>query len=382
MAEEKVNQSRMKTLPDISIFIPVFRESNELGSTLDNLLKQDVEKEIFVTVDEATPQFIEQSKRFEEKVKFIFNKQRMGKANALNETFKLSTGKALLFLDSDIMVAHDPDFLKKIIMDLQRADVLDIKKRVIKGKSFLSRMAYYEYFTFNVSSWIADRFMKKCPAVNGAAFAIKREMFEKIGGFHKVVAEDIDIATRAFLANSSFSYTSEVEVKNVVHSDWKKWFNQRRRWAIGQALWLKTWYLELAKKFAKKPQVFLPGLFFLYPSVTVFLLSALVPSLWMYNSMLVFSVFLSVRFNIIMPVFLVSLGMADLLKTVAISLISFGITAGIFYGFSRKLGFRELKLHELFVYYFVYSTVWMIIIVVGHIQVLLLGKKGGPDWKT
>ena len=49
----------MKTLPDISIFIPVFRESNELGSTLDNLLKQDVEKEIFVTVDEATPQFIE-----------------------------------------------------------------------------------------------------------------------------------------------------------------------------------------------------------------------------------------------------------------------------------------------------------------------------------
>ena len=140
--------------------------------------------------------------------------------------------------------------------------------------------------------------------------------------------------------------------------------------------------MELAKKFAKKPQVFLPGLFFLYPSVTVFLLSALVPSLWMYNSMLVFSVFLSVRFNIMMPVFLVSLGMADVLKTVAISLISFGITAGIFYGFSRKLGFRELKLHELFVYYFVYSTVWMIIIVAGHIQVLLFGKKGGPDWKT
>ena len=372
----------MKKLPDISIFIPVFRESNELGSTLDNLLKQDVEKEIFVTVDEATPQFIEASKRFEDKVKFIFNKERTGKANALNETVKFSTGKALLFLDSDIMVAEDPDFLKKIIMDLQRADVLDIKKRVIKGKSFLSRMAYYEYFTFNVSSWIADHFMKKCPAVNGAAFAIKREMFEKIGGFHKVVAEDIDIATRAFLANSSFSYTSEVEVKNVVHSDWKKWFNQRRRWAIGQALWLKTWYLELAKKFAKKPQVFLPGLFFLYPSVTVFLLSALVPSLWMYNSMLVFSVFLSVRFNIMMPVFLVSLGMADILKTVAISLISFGITAGIFYGFSRKLGFRELKLHELFVYYFVYSSVWMIIIVAGHIQVLLFGKKGGPDWKT
>ncbi|MGD6933636.1 MAG: glycosyltransferase [Candidatus Bathyarchaeia archaeon] len=364
------------------MFIPVYKESNELGSTLENLLKQDVEKEIFVTVDEATPQFREASKRFDGKVTFIFNKERMGKANALNETTKYSTGKALLFLDSDIMISDDPDFLKKIIMDLQRADILDIKKRVIKGKSFLSKMAYYEYFTFNVSSWIADHFMHKCPAVNGAAFAIKRETFEKIGGFHKVVAEDIDIATRAFLANSSFSYTSDVEVKNVVHSDWKKWFNQRRRWAIGQALWLKTWCIELAKKFAKKPQVFLPGLFFLYPSVTVFILSALVPSLWMYNSMLVFSVFLSVRFNIILPVFLVSLGMADILKIVAISLTSFGITAAVFYGFSRKLGFREIKLHELFAYYFFYSTIWMLIIVFGHIQVFLFGKKAGPDWKT
>ncbi|MGD6811002.1 MAG: glycosyltransferase [Candidatus Bathyarchaeia archaeon] len=369
-------------MPDISIFIPVYKESTELGYTLDNLLAQDVEKEIFVTVDEATPRFIEESKRYADKVKFIFNEQRIGKANALNETVKYSTGKALLFLDSDVMVSDDPDFLKKIIMDLQRSDVLDIKKRVIKGKSFLSKMAYYEYFTFNVSSWIADYFMHKCPAVNGAAFAIKREIFEKIGGFNKVVAEDIDIATRAFLANSSFAYTSDVEVKNVVHSDWKKWFSQRQRWAIGQALWLKTWFVELAKKFARKPQVFLPGLFFLYPSVTVFLLSALVPSLWMYNSLLVFSMFLSVRFNIILPIFLVSLAMADVLKIAAISLASFGITAAVFYGFSRKLGFRELKLHEFFAYYFFYSSIWMIIIVIGHVQVLLLGKKAGPDWKT
>ncbi len=349
--------------------------------TVDRLFSQNVDKEIFVTVDEATPEFLEESKQFDGKVKFIFNKERMGKANALNETVKLSSGKALLFLDSDIQVSDDSDFLKKIVMELQHADILDIKKMVIKGKSFLSKMAYYEYFTFNISAWIASHFMHKCPAVNGAAFAIKRETFEKVGGFHKVVAEDIDIATRAFLGNSSFAYSSDVEVENVVHSEWGKWFRQRRRWAIGQALWLKTWYMELAKRFVKKPQVFLPGLFFLYPSVAVFLLSAIVPSLWMYNSMLVFSLFLSVRFNIMLPVFLVSLGMADILKTVAVSLISFGITAGVFYAFSRKLKFK-IKLHELLAYYFFYSTVWMIIIVVGHIQVLALGKKAGPDWKT
>jgi cellulose synthase/poly-beta-1,6-N-acetylglucosamine synthase-like glycosyltransferase len=264
---------------------------------------------------------------------------------------------------------------------MQHTDILDIKKKVTKDKSFLSKMAYYEYFTFNISAWLASRFMHKCPAVNGAGFAITREMFEKVNGFRTVVAEDIDLATRAFLEESRFAYTVDVEVKNEVHSNWHKWLTQRRRWSIGQALWLKDWYKELTKKFIKKPQVFLPSIFFLYPSVAVFVASAVIPSLWMYNSLLVVSLFLSVKFNIALPIFLLSLATADILKMLIISLSGFAITAGVFYGFSRKLGF-PIKLHELFVYYFFYSTIWMIIIIVGHIQVFALGKKAGPGWKT
>jgi biofilm PGA synthesis N-glycosyltransferase PgaC len=368
---------------DISIFIPVYKESDQLEGMLNQLCPQNVSKEIFVTVDQPTDTFSEKIKGLErENVKFIINKKRVGKANALNSTVRLSSGKVLVFLDSDIGIPNDPDYLRKIVMEMQHADVLDIKKKVTKDKSFLSKMAYYEYLTFNISSWLASRFMHKCPAVNGAAFAIKREIFEKVHGFRKVVAEDIDIATRAFLKDSSFAYTHDVEVQNVVHSDWKKWFTQRRRWAIGQALWLEDWYRDLVKRFIKKPQVFLPSLFFLYPSVAVFVLSAIIPSLWMYNSLLVFSLFLSVKFNIALPIFLLSLATADALKILLISMSGFAITAAVFYGFSRKLGFRDVKLHELFVYYFFYSSVWMMIIIVGHIQVLALGKKAGPDWKT
>jgi len=350
---------------------------------LNKLSSQNVKKEVFVTIDEPTQDFSEKIKQLEnENTKFIVNKLRVGKANALNSTVKLSSGKVLLFLDSDVEISDDADFLRKIIMEMQLADVLDIKKKVAKGKSFLSKMAYYEYFTFNISTWLSSRYMHKCPAVNGAAFAIKREMFEKIGGFHKVVAEDIDIATRAFLAGSSFAYTADVEVKNVVYSEWGKWFKQRRRWAIGQALWFGNWYRDLAKKFVKKPQVFLPSLFFLYPSVAIFLLSILMPNLWMYNSILIFSLFLSVKFNILLPVFLVSLATANLLKVLVISLASFGLTAAVFYGFSRKLGFREIKLHELFVYYFFYSNIWLVLIIIGSIQVFVFKKKVAPGWRT
>jgi len=367
---------------DISIFIPVYKESNQLASLLNKLSSQNVTKEIFVPIDEPTQDFSEKIKQLENAdTTFIVNKERIGKANALNNAFKLSSGKVLLFLDSDVEVSDDPDFLRKIIMEMQRVDVLDIKKKVSKGKSFLSKMAYYEYYMFNINTWLSSRYAHKCPAVNGAAFAINRGMFEKVGGFHKVVAEDIDIATRAFLENSSFAYTSDVEVRNVVYSEWGKWFRQRRRWSIGQALWLKRWYLDLAKKFVK-PQVFLPGLFFLYPSIAIFLVSLLVPNFLMYNSLLVFSLFLSVKFNILLPVFLVSLATANILKMLIISLSSFGLTAAVFYGFSRKLGFKEIKLYELFVYYFFYSNVWLAIIIVGHIQVFAFRKKVAPDWKT
>jgi len=97
--------------------------------------------------------------------------------------------------------------------------------------------------------------------------------------------------------------------------------------------------------------------------------------------MLVFSIFLTVKFSIALPVFLLSLATADVLKILLISLSGFAITASVFYGFSRKLGFGEVKLHELFVYYFFYSSVWMLIIIAGHLQVLF-GKRAGPDWKT
>jgi poly-beta-1,6-N-acetyl-D-glucosamine synthase len=366
---------------DISIFIPVFKESNQLAGMLNQLASQNVTKEIYVTVDQPTEEFSQKLSNLNIKdVNIIVNQERIGKANALNSSVKLSSGKVLFFLDADVGIPKDHDYLRKIIMDMQHSDVLDIKKKVLKGKAFLSKMAYYEYLTFNISAWIASNYMHKCPAVNGAAFAIKRETFEKVGGFRKVVAEDIDIATRAFLEDSSFAYTHDVEVQNVVHSGWKKWFTQRRRWAIGQALWLKDWYKQLTKRFIKKPQVFLPSLFFLYPSVTVFFLSALIPSLWLYNSLLIFSLFLTVKFNIALPIFLLSLATADILKILLISLSGFAITTAVFYGFSRKLGFRELRIHELFVYYFFYSSIWMIIIIIGHIQVLI-GKKTGPDWK-
>jgi cellulose synthase/poly-beta-1,6-N-acetylglucosamine synthase-like glycosyltransferase len=68
---------------DVSIFIPVYKESNQLAGALDVLASQNVSKEIFITVDQPTEEFLKEIKpRETENVKFIVNKERTGKANA------------------------------------------------------------------------------------------------------------------------------------------------------------------------------------------------------------------------------------------------------------------------------------------------------------
>ncbi len=367
------------TVTDISVFIPVFRESECLTKLIDRLIEQNIHKEIIVAIDEPERGFFKQMSRFEN-VKFIVNKKRIGKVDALNNAVKESSGKVLVFLDSDIEIGDDSCFLKKILERMKEADILDIKKKVVRT-SFLSKMAYYEYFTFNISSWIASRYLQKCPATNGAAFAIRREIFDEVGGFKKVVAEDIDIATRAFLKGHSFAYATDVEVKNIVHSSWKSWFKQRERWAVGQALWLKDYYKSLFRKCIAKPQIFFPALFFLYPPLISFSLNLLLPSAWLYDLLTVFSWFASIKLTTVLPIFLISIPTADIVKSMLITFSSFAVTAVLFYRFSRKLGF-EFKLHEVFIYYFFYSVLWIAVIFIGYFQVLVLRKTTAPNWKT
>ena len=344
------------------------------------MVLQSADKEIIVTIDSPSKGLPETIKQFAG-VKFIVNNERVGKAKALNESVKQSSGKVLLFLDADIELLNDRYFLQKIVEKMRYTDVLDIKKKVANKDSFLSKMAYYEYLTFNVSSWLASEHLQKWLNFNGAAFAMKRTTFESMRGFRKVVAEDLDMATRAFLSDQSFAYTKDVEVSNVVHSNWSNWYRQRRRWAIGQALWLKDFYKDLFKKCTRNPQIFLPATVFLCPPLVSFFIAVILPSVWMQDALMMASWVLSTKLNTVLPIFFFSLTTADLLKSLLISMSSFGVTAALYYRFSRKLGF-EMKIHELFVYYFFYSVLWGAIIILGNFEVFVLRRKSAPDWKT
>ena len=371
---------------EISVIIPVYKESKLLPKILNILLNQKIDSklyEIIVVIDKPTKHFLDILREYGKKVKFIINKKRIGKANALNKAVEHSSGNILFFLDSDVILPNDNNYLKKIIEEMKDTDILDIKKEVIKN-SFLSRMMYYEYIGLNIGSWFVSRFVGKCPSLNGSAFAVKRDVFVLLNGFRRVIVEDMDMAVRAFLKNYRFKYTRRVKIYNSVHSNWKNWFTQRKRWSIGSALWVKEWHRELLKICAKKPQIFLPGLLFLFPSVILILLYLFIPNLLIHKIFSLTFILLAIKLNFILPILWLSTISIDFIKNSLASILTFLLTSAIYFILSKKAGF-QFKLREFLIYYFFYSLLGLFITIAALINVFFFGGKAArkvSDWKV
>jgi cellulose synthase/poly-beta-1,6-N-acetylglucosamine synthase-like glycosyltransferase len=369
-------------MPEISVFIPVHKGSTFLSQMLTVLTDQNVDSKILVIIDEASHDSLGIAEQFNGRVRFVINKERVGKASALNSAVDSdSSGSSiLLFLDADIELPQDPNFLQHIIEKMKETDLLDIRKEVVR-ESFLSKLTYYEYVSFNICTYLLAKFARRSPAVNGAAFAIKRSVFNSLGGFRNVVSEDLDIATRAYLDDYRFGYMNEVTVYNHVKSSWKDWIVQRRRWTIGTALWIREWHRQLLKKASKHLKLFIPALFLIFPSSVVLISNLFFPQLLIYDILSLVFLFLPIKVSILLPVLLFTHISLNMIENLAVSLLTFFMFTLAMVVFSRKLGFA-FRIHEFLLYYFFYSLLCTALMVTGFVRVFVLRRYEVPEWKV
>ena len=370
------------TMPEISVFIPVHRGSALLSQMLTVLTDQNLDREIFVIIDEPSDDSLDIVERFNGRVRFVINRERVGKAEALNNAVDSdsSGSSTLLFLDADIELPLDPTFLQQIVEKMKKTDLLDIRKEVVR-RSFLSKLTYYEYVGFNICTYLLAKFAGRSPAVNGAAFAIKRSVFNSLNGFGNVVSEDLDIATRAYLNDYRFDYMNEVTVYNHVKSSWKDWIVQRRRWTTGAALWVRQWYRQLLKKGKRNLRLFIPALFLLFPSSVVLISNLFFPHLLIYNILSLVFLLLPIRMSILLPALLFTHISLNMIENLAVSLLTFFIFTLAMVTFSRKLGFA-FRMHEFLLYYFFYSLLCTALMASAFVRVFILKRYDVPEWKV
>ncbi len=367
----------------MSIIIPVYREAKNLENILKALINEETlefEKEIIVTVDEPSPRFVKIISKYQNSVTFLISKKRRGKVNALNDAISRSSGRILVFLDNDIKI-RDKNFLKTIYKFMKDYDIAEIKK-TSNRKKILGRMVYYDYLTFSVASYLFYKKLKKSAGINGAAFVLTRKSVKELGGFKQCILEDLDIGYRSFFHSLRFKFIHETEVIVDPPSSWREWLDQRKRWVIGAALWMKDYFFHL-KRFAKKnKRLSLLSTITLFPS-GLFPLFMLASTFRPLESFVLILLYILVGyFGPFFPIaVLLSYGFTFLLLQNFLALSAYFLVFMFYiYRYAKKINYG-LNPFWFFVYFFFYAPLWFMLLVAGFIRVLVFKKTEIRGWK-
>ncbi|MEM2611604.1 MAG: glycosyltransferase family 2 protein [Thermoproteota archaeon] len=360
----------------ISVIIPSFRGSPYLIELVKKLVEDDYkDKEILVVVDNPFPEIAEELKR--EPVKAIFRNGRLGRVSALLEAFEHSSGDLLIFLDDDVSIVEN-NFLSRIVESMKSSEIGEIMKRV-GGKGLLAQTIDYEFMSFNYGSLTLAEKVGRCLGLNGAAFAIWRRAYEKIGGFRYKIPDDFDLGIRSYLAGLRFNFITSPHVVNYAPPSWREWFKQRVRWGIGAAVWVKENWRDLLKIVIEKPSLILLLLFIVLPSLAPFLITILMNTLLEDRIIWLGIVMLSSFFINLLPfTTVISYGLfikilllfTKTLTTLLASFIAFSLS---YYVIAKKMGYR-LRIRNLAFLYFVYSPLWFTLLLSGFIRVFIFRK--------
>jgi len=334
------------------------------------------DKEVIVVADEPTEETEELSTIYPQ-IRFLFNAKRIGKVNAINQGLKEAHGELLLFLDSDL-VLEDGHIITTVAEEIKENDILDFKKDIIRS-SIISRMVSFDYLGANISAFMFSNFLKKTIALDGAAFAIRREAFERIGGFRKVISEDFDLGTRAYLSGLKYKLVDGVKVQVKGPDAWKEWYGQRKRWGIGTGYWLKSNARTIGRVVYQEPQVVLPSLFFIMPSILLMSLNYFFPK-DIYLSLTAFALLLFASYFTIelRPIFLVLMGVSAT-WWLLMAALSFLIVSAIYYTIARRLGLK-FNVMDFLLYYFAYSPISLSMFAFGFILAIFGYKSSKLDW--
>lgn len=370
-----------ETLP-LSIVIPSYRGGSRLLRLVESLLSCEGRPlDLVVVVDEPEEGVVEELSRLcaEGRCRLIVRRSRSGKVSALNEALPLVGGDVVLFLDDDVAV-EDPLFLKKVAKEMEGCDIADIKK-VVVGRGLLAGLVHMEYVAYNFASKLMAKLAGRTIAVNGAAFAIRREALRALGGFRRRLSEDFDLALRAFLLGLRFKYIDSTYVLNYAPSSWGKWLKQRRRWAVALASWLKENWRALLSAARRMPHVLIPGLIVSLPSLTTTGLA-----LALYNL-----AYAKAAYAILVPVasllrealplaalFTVTLHVTYAVTTLALALLV-ALLGLLHVAIARYVRMRS-RAHLLPIYLLFYQPLWLTVILAGLVRVLLLGNEKVDDW--
>lgn len=250
----------------ISLIVPAFNEEITIKKTIQSLKDLDYPNyEVIVVDDGSTDKTLEIAKKFESSDVKVIHQKNQGKANALNNGIKNSTGEIIVTVDADTSLKKNSLIeISTRFVNSSKLGAVAGNVKVIPENSLLNVIQGTEY-TFGINLVRKAQSILGCVMiVPGPIAALKREAIKKAGFFSDdTFAEDFDITMQIL----KHGYKVEYEDKAISYTDAPKnledFMKQRRRWYRGMVQVLdKHRNLYLNKKYGFFGLFGVPNLWF------------------------------------------------------------------------------------------------------------------------
>lgn len=331
-----------------SIVISTYRGTGFIEENLKKLR----DYEIIIAADEPDENVLKIIQNYG--LKASISRKRRGKWKALNDAIRLASGEEIVFIDSDTIIED--------LIELNGCDIVEIAKEV-RGNSLVERLVNIDFLVMSLGSKIASKF-GSCLGINGSAFAIKRDVIEKLGGFRKKINEDTDLGVRLGLGGYKYMICGRAYTK--APENFKDWFRQRERWSLGGAEVL----IENFTKILIRPRLWIPYLVLFYPAIFGVLISLMLPDSYIFKILYLLLPLFALISPKLASIAILALYEVGSIKNIIAALLSFAAWSATLILFSKKMKYK-IDYRLLPIYYFFYSPLWTIICFISFIRVLI-----------
>lgn len=181
--------------PKVTVILPTYNEKEIIEKKLRNFQSQDYPHDLIETIviDSAstngTPENVEKwvKKHKDLKTILIQEKERKGKAHALNNALKHATGEIVIIADADAMWSNNAiTEAVKWLADPTIGAVSCLKKPEQKGPAEIEQ-GYRKYYNM---LRISESKAWSTPIFHGELAAYRKELLDEIGGFPEHIGAD------------------------------------------------------------------------------------------------------------------------------------------------------------------------------------------------
>jgi cellulose synthase/poly-beta-1,6-N-acetylglucosamine synthase-like glycosyltransferase len=240
--EKKFSSGSQKSLPTMSIIVPVKDEETVVGRLLKALVTADYpqdKKEIVIVEDGSVDRTGEICRRFAEKhqgqVKLVRRPVSDGKPSALKEALKHVSGKIVAVIDADNI--PEPNFLLRAANYFEDSSVAAVQGRLIavnEHENILTK------FVSKEEALRCEAYMRGKDALGlfvpltGSCYFVRKSVLDDVGGWNcKILSEDMELAARLTKNGHKIRYASDVKSWQEYPATVSAFFKQRTRWFRG-----------------------------------------------------------------------------------------------------------------------------------------------------